>query len=150
MQFRSTRHSTGFTLIELMIAIAVLAIVLVLAGPSYSDFVQRRQLNTLAVDLVAGIHLARSEAITQRDTVSLQPVGGDWADGWEVVTSGGSVLFEQGPYPTGYSFNMASGSADFTFNSRGRLARPDTFTITNNNSDSQVINLPASGNPYIR
>ncbi|MFW6341588.1 MAG: pilus assembly FimT family protein, partial [Halothiobacillaceae bacterium] len=52
--------TTGFSLIELMITIAVLAIVLAIAVPSFSFLVQSNRATTLANDLTTAITFARS------------------------------------------------------------------------------------------
>ena len=67
---------TGVTLIELMVSIAVLAILLALAVPSFSDFRERQALRGAADNFVAAIGLAKQEAV-KRDAwvrVDFKPV----------------------------------------------------------------------------
>lgn len=54
----------GFTLIELMAVIAMVAVIAMWGVPSYFDFVKKRQANSAAVQMVASLQLARSEAMT--------------------------------------------------------------------------------------
>ena len=83
-QMGSTR-SMGFTLIELMITIVVLAIILVIATPSFV-----RQLDAQAIDggcqeLAKSISLARIEGIRRSRAVSVAPAcGSTWTQGWNV------------------------------------------------------------------
>jgi type IV fimbrial biogenesis protein FimT len=62
---------TGFTLIELMFTIVVLAVLLGLAAPNFRDFLRNSRLTTAANELLADAHLARSEAIKRRAAVSI-------------------------------------------------------------------------------
>jgi type IV fimbrial biogenesis protein FimT len=56
-------HEKGFTLVELIVTLVVAAILLTLAAPNLSSFLQRDRLGTQANDLLADLAFARSEAI---------------------------------------------------------------------------------------
>jgi type IV fimbrial biogenesis protein FimT len=80
--------SRGFTLIELMIAVSLLAIVAALAAPAMGDFLVRQRVASQAGDLALAMALARSEAIKDSASVAvlprtLSPSG--WGDGWCVA-----------------------------------------------------------------
>jgi type IV fimbrial biogenesis protein FimT len=62
---------TGFTLIELMFTIIVLAVLLGLAVPNFRDFLRNSRLTTTANELLADAHLARTEAVKRRVAVSI-------------------------------------------------------------------------------
>jgi type IV fimbrial biogenesis protein FimT len=65
---RSAQH--GFTLIELMIVVALLAIISAFALPAFQSFIASNRLTSEANELLAGLNLARSEAVrTQRRVV---------------------------------------------------------------------------------
>jgi type IV fimbrial biogenesis protein FimT len=59
--------SAGFTLLEIMLVIALLAVLLGLAAPSFSDFVRNSRMTSKANDLLAALNLARTEAIKRCD-----------------------------------------------------------------------------------
>lgn len=60
----------GFTLVELLIAMAMLALLLSLAGPSFSTWIRNAQVRTVAETLQNGIRLAQAEAMARnRQTV---------------------------------------------------------------------------------
>lgn len=64
-----TRWQRGFTLIELMVTVAVLAIVLTVAVPSFASLVNGNRLTAQANDILAGLILARTEAIKQNQSM---------------------------------------------------------------------------------
>ncbi|MBT2119100.1 GspH/FimT family pseudopilin [Dyella sp. LX-66] len=63
----------GFSLIELMVALAVAAILLVAAGPSFRDALRRNKVSAASNALMADIAYARSEAINRGNIVSICP-----------------------------------------------------------------------------
>jgi len=58
---RSAQH--GFTLIELMIVVALLAIISAFALPAFQSFIASNRLTSEANELLSGLNLARSEAV---------------------------------------------------------------------------------------
>ena len=85
-------RSRGFTLVELVITLAVAAILLTLAVPNFSQFVKNNRLITQANDFVTALNVARSEAIKRGDRVTLCKSSdqvscagsGNWEQGWIV------------------------------------------------------------------
>jgi len=83
------RQGLGFTLIELVVAMAIAAILVTVAIPNMRTFIQNGRLNTQANDLIGDLNLARSEAIKRRSGVGICKStngtacagGGDWRDG---------------------------------------------------------------------
>ena len=64
-------HAEGVTLIELMVAIAVMAIVITLGIPAFADFLAANRMSAAANDVVSALHLARSEALKRQATVTM-------------------------------------------------------------------------------
>lgn len=62
----------GVTLIEMMIAIAIVALLLGVAMPSYSTWIQNLQVRTAAESVLNGLQLARNEAVGRNAQVSFQ------------------------------------------------------------------------------
>lgn len=87
----------GFTLVELVVTMAVAAILITVAVPSLRTMIQNGRLNTQANDLVGDLSLARSEAIKRRAFVGICistngtacTGGGNWRDGRAVFVGTG-------------------------------------------------------------
>ncbi len=86
---RPTSRNRGFTLVELMVTVAVLAIVLGLGVPLFQDFVSRNRLVATTNELVSAMALARSEAVKRAARVTV--ASADWTDGWQVFVDTGTV-----------------------------------------------------------
>ncbi len=88
--FTHCRRESGFTLIELVVTMAVLAIVVSIAAPSFTNMINNNRSSGLGGELTAAIHFARSEAIKRATHVAICPsndgtsclTGSDWAKGW--------------------------------------------------------------------
>ena len=76
-------RSHGFTLIELMVVIAIAAILLTLAGPSFISAYRNARLNSYTNRMMAAINATRSEAMKRNVFALMQPKNGsDWNTGW--------------------------------------------------------------------
>ena len=69
---RTPARRIGFTLLELMITLAVLAVLGAIATPSFSAMIDRQRLQAAAHHLQADIALARHESAKRRQTVHLR------------------------------------------------------------------------------
>lgn len=69
-------HKEGFSLVEFLVAVSVLAVALGLGAPAFVDLLANSRMNATVNDLVASLHAARSEAIKRQAVVSLCPFDG--------------------------------------------------------------------------
>jgi len=93
----------GFTLIELMVVLALLAAMLTLAAPNFITFQRNSQLTSSANSFVAALAAARAEAMKRQLRAFVVPSdGSNWQNGWIVFVdansnaTSGSVSFESG------------------------------------------------------
>lgn len=85
MKSFDSRRETGFTLIEVMVTIAIAAILLVVATPSFVSYQRGSELTSAANSFVAGINAARGEAMKRGMNAMVVPATGvDWSSGWTV------------------------------------------------------------------
>lgn len=122
----------GFTLVELIVTLAVLAIALAIAIPSYQGLTRNTRLVTVSNELIASLALARSEAVRRGKTVkvckadanSASPVcsaSADWAQGW-LVDVGGTVIRTTQINNTGISISSAADEIEFRPNGSSSAA----------------------------
>jgi len=79
--------STGFTLVELMVTLAVATILLMIATPSFLSIITNNRLTTQTNEMVTFFSLARSEAVNRRTEVRVVPTDpADWSQGLSVIT----------------------------------------------------------------
>lgn len=90
----------GFTLVELLVVLAVAAILLAIAIPGYAFLANASKLAAATNDLMTAVQLARSEAIKRGVRVTVCKSGGsatacdaaaDWQAGWLVFVDGGAA-----------------------------------------------------------
>ncbi len=113
------RDDSGFTLVELMVTIAVLAILLAIGIPAFASLIASNRLTSATNELIASLQTARTEALRRNARVTLCPAApsatacsGAWRDGWMAFVdqtpgntpgpeSAADILFRGGPLPTG-------------------------------------------------
>ena len=78
-------RSRGFTLIELMVTIAIVAILMVVAVPSFITYQRNSELTSFSNTLLASINAARGEAMKRGRYAMVVPADGLlWSSGWVV------------------------------------------------------------------
>lgn len=76
------RRHAGFTLIELMVVISIIAIGAALAAPSFSQLIANYRVRSGAESMINGLNFARAEAVRRNTPVSFSLVAG--GSGWNV------------------------------------------------------------------
>jgi type IV fimbrial biogenesis protein FimT len=143
------RHTRGFTLTELMIVVAVFAVLVMAALPSYNQFVRNQRVKTASFEVFSSLVLARSEAITRNAPVTMAPVSGNWANGWTVTAASGTVLRQQ----EALAAVTVSGPASVIYNGSGRLgsaAGSFELNATGTGITVRCITLDLSGRPVTK
>lgn len=83
----------GFTLIEMMITLAVLAILATIALPNFQSMIRDNRLSSQANEMITALNYARSEAIKRSSNVTLSTASAStWHNGWDVKDNNGNTL----------------------------------------------------------
>lgn len=131
------RRASGFTLIELMTALAVAAIVLSVGVPSFRGIIMDNRLVSQANQLVTSIKIARSAAVRYQRNATVCAssnfdaatptcsASNDWSNGWivwvdkdrDATTDAEEIISVFGPIHD--ASTLSSGAASFTYDARG-------------------------------
>ncbi|QCP14991.1 type-4 fimbrial pilin related signal peptide protein [Pseudoduganella umbonata] len=134
-------------MVEAMVAVAVAAILMSAAVPGFRALLERHAVRAASADLLAALHLARSQAIGRGENVVVAPVdpaGVAWRDGWAVFADtdgdarpgpGETVLFRHGPAPDRLRIwsRLTHAAPPFyvAYNSAGRTCRASNSLAAN-------------------
>ncbi|HEX2539946.1 MAG TPA: GspH/FimT family pseudopilin [Caldimonas sp.] len=142
------RPERGFTLIELVVTVALLGIVLGLAAPSMRSFVVGQRIRALSYDLTSDLLLARSEALKRNANVVVARDAEQWHGGW-TTAAGALQLSRRNAMGNNVVFDGAP--ASITFDANGRVASPNAqvrITLSSSAADAQsrrCVELDLSG-----
>lgn len=119
------KQTRGFSLIELLVTLAVLAFVMAIGIPSFSEYLTNTRVRSVASEIRTGLQAARTEAVKRNDQAvfCLSTTNGT---GWEVRSgnscSGGTVLTSKaGASSEASTVNLSPTSASIVFGSDGRM-----------------------------
>jgi type IV fimbrial biogenesis protein FimT len=130
-------NASGFTIVEMMIALAISGVLVAVAVPSFQSTIARARLegavNVLAVDL----QYARSESIGRRSTATLtvNTGGASYTLAYVDPSSASTVTLKTVTLPTDVSIS-ATGAV--TFSSLRGLSDAQTFTIASSRTSEQL------------
>jgi len=144
------QHLSGFTLLELMIVLAIVGIMVALAGPSFQSSIQNSNIASARDALANGVKMTRGEALYTKTPSTLCAStdqsacsgGSDWEQGWIVFSDfdgDGSLDAGDGDsvIDVNYGFNTnaidvgvdGSGGA-FTFDANGIRTTAGQWTVS--------------------
>jgi type IV fimbrial biogenesis protein FimT len=150
----------GFTLIELMITVSLVAILLSVAIPSFREVIQNNRAASQANALLAAFNLARAEAVKRGEQVRVCPSsdqatcsgGSDWTVGWIVqVVSSAEVLQVWSAPPAVAS---SAGPTAVVYLGSGEVTDPALPDLVHkvkgcDGEQARTIDFSATGHPII-
>ncbi|MDR2000811.1 MAG: GspH/FimT family pseudopilin [Zoogloeaceae bacterium] len=116
---KCARKSGGFTLIELVITITVLAIALMIGLPSFQDWIRNAQIRTAAESIKNGLQMARLEAIKSNTPVIFSLVN-DGSTFWQIVDVRTDNTLQESTEKFNQVTIRPTPGSDFAFNGLGR------------------------------
>lgn len=133
------RNNRGFTLIELMVTIAVMAIIAMMAAPSFNSIIQNQNLNRSSQELIVQLNNARSKAVLERRevTLKLNSIVADTPEQLNWAVQGKSVL--KTGSPSEITFILNGSVKNFAANINGK-----PFIICNKTGGDKSKNLSIS------
>ena len=157
------KKNSGFTLLELVITVAVISIIMALAIPSMTTFNQNDRLTTNINTLIGHLAYARSEAVKSSQRVSLcissnttSCTGSSWTEGWIVYidadasttfTSGDEILRAQQPLERGNTLTTPDIGNQLTYDYRGFSTSTGSFLLCDGRAGphGKTITITATG-----
>ncbi|MEY6434096.1 GspH/FimT family pseudopilin [Thioalkalicoccus limnaeus] len=134
--FRTRYRVRGFTLLELMITVALVAILTTLGVPSFREAMQNNRAATQTNDLLAALSLARSEAVRRGAIVSVCPStdqatcadATDWSTGWILFVDGTNPLEVVRVWPALAGIESFTGPKLVSFRGSGEAVASGSFS----------------------
>jgi type IV fimbrial biogenesis protein FimT len=152
----------GFTLIEVIVVVAILGILAGIALPSMRDLIASSKVKGAASDVYAALVFARSEAIKRNGSVDVIPaVTSNWGQGWSVRVTGTAQDLTAREAITS-DVTLGGPASSIRYRGDGRLVDPATgslfaaevpftFKATNfSHVPLRCINIDPSGRPSVR
>ena len=149
------RSQPGFTLVEMLVVVIILAIVAIVAMPSLSLALANQRLRAAGTDLVSALLLARSEAIIRGAQVQVTPLSvGDWKSGWRVVATATGEQVEK-TEALGRWVAVGLAPASISYERNGRLSVAGSTRVEFSDSAgvtgvaSRCVTIDPSGMPTL-
>lgn len=146
------KKQNGFTLVELMIGLAIVAIVLSIGVPSFGDLIRNNRMTTQVNELVGALNLARSEAVKRGQSINVTAASGgsNWKAGWTVeTTAGGTDIRVYASQDGEHTLIADGGQSTFTYDSQGFLstacAANCTVTLCESGETGRRLSVAPSG-----
>lgn len=123
---RRLANQRGFTLVELLIVVVLVAIVAAIAVPGFGRLIESNRVSSYTNTILGAFSFARTEAIRVGERIDVVANGGDWNGGVSIEQSG-NLVREIESVPAGITLKRtdSGGGAQFSFRATGELIDSD-------------------------
>lgn len=158
----------GFTIIEALIVVSVLGVLLAVAAPPLTNFLEESQARQNTNEFLSSLLLARSEAVTRNRPVTMCTVDAgspddcdtskDWHDGWlsyedldedGVRDVGEEIIDQHSGLDDTSVVTTVNFSDNLTYTPSGRVSSAGTFNLCVGSSSARLIVINATGRPRL-
>lgn len=153
---------SGFTLVELLVVLVIVAVILVLAAPAYSTLILRTKLKSYTNSVIASVYFARGEAVKSNAPIRMCVVNaakddckgsGSWEEGWIVMDPNDLILrrAEGEAIADGVLISEKDSVHTVTFNPFGQMSPPLSMTVCQNSPkvgfEERILTITSTGRP---
>lgn len=142
------RRMAGVTLVELVVAMALLALLATLAAPAMSRLITSQRLKTTASNLHLALVKTRSEALKRNTNVTLTRVNNDWSNGWTIEA--GATPIDTASAAKGVSIAAGATSVVYAPNGRVTTGAGTVFVLSATDVNPRCVSIDGSGRPYAK
>jgi type IV fimbrial biogenesis protein FimT len=144
------RPSRGFTLPELLIVVTVMAVLLSIGVPSFTQLIRDQRVKTASFEVFSSLVFARSEAISRNTSVTITPASSNWTNGWTITYVDGGGTTRTLRTREAFSNITITGPATVVYRGSGRLnatVTPIQLGSSGSNITTRCITIDTSGRP---
>lgn len=160
MRYHRIIQEQGLTLIELMVTLALAALLLAIAVPAFDQALQNSRTTAQVNELVANLQVTRSEAVTRGIPATFRTTGADWSSAAEIVAdvnedgdlNDAEDLIQTLDFVSNATLTATDENANavtaVTFTAAGSLASAVTFVYVADdcsNSNQRIVTIGLSG-----
>ena len=146
---RTRRAMAGLTLVELVVALALLALLTTLAAPAMSRLITGQRVKTAASNLHLALVKTRSEALKRNTSVTLSRSNGSWSNGWTI--DAGATQIDTAAAAKGVTVSAGS-TTSIVYAPNGRVSSGagSVFVLSATGVNSRCVSIDSSGRPYAK
>ena len=157
-------RAAGFTIIELMFVVALIAVVLGIGAPAMTTMVANNRISTVASDLLTDFTFARATAISRSQRVGICASndqatcnGSSWQQGWMIYVDANSnnvfdvatetIVRVHDALPSGLTVTATPPALDVVFRPSGPADAARSFVVCKTGFIGRTIAINATGRP---